>query len=69
MLIFLKMSCLLRRVFLALYVDGISEVKNGAWPCMLPGVYEADNEEIKKYSLAAKTKSSFDEYMKFFLNS
>ncbi|MBL6850920.1 MAG: CoA transferase subunit A [Candidatus Puniceispirillales bacterium] len=53
----------------SLYVDGISEVKNGAWPCMLPGVYPSDNEEIKKYSLAAKTKSSFDEYMKFFLNS
>ena len=33
----------------ALYIDGISIVKNGAWPCKLPGVYEADNEEIKKY--------------------
>ena len=53
----------------ALYVDGISIVKNGAWPCKLPGVYESDNEEIKKYSIAAKTKSTFDQYMKSFLNS
>ena len=53
----------------ALYIDGISIVKNGAWPCKLPGVYESDNEEIKKYSIAAKTKSTFDQYMKRFLNS
>jgi glutaconate CoA-transferase subunit A len=53
----------------ALYVDGISIVKNGAWPCKLPGVYESDNEEIKKYSIAAKTKSTFDQYMKSFLKS
>ena len=53
----------------ALYIDGISIVKNGAWPCKLPGVYEADNEEIKKYSIAAKTKSTFDQYMKSFLKS
>ena len=53
----------------ALYIDGISVVKNGAWPCKLPGVYEADNEEIKKYSVAAKTQPSFDQYMKQFLKS
>ncbi len=47
----------------ALYIDGISIVKNGAWPCALPGVHPADNKEIKKYSIAAKTKQSFDKYM------
>ena len=47
----------------SLYIDGISVVKNGAWPCALPGEYPADNNEIKKYSLAAKTQQSFDEYM------
>ena len=47
----------------ALYIDGISVVKNGAWPCSLPGLYPADNKELKKYSLAAKTKEGFDEYM------
>ncbi|MDB2618277.1 CoA synthetase [Alphaproteobacteria bacterium] len=53
----------------ALYIDGISVVKNGAWPCKLPGVYESDNDEIKKYSIAAKTQPSFNEYMKQFLKS
>ena len=48
----------------ALYIDGISIVKNGSWPCALPGVYPADNKEIKKYSMAAKTKKGFDKYMK-----
>ena len=49
------------------YVDGIAIVKNGAWPCALPGVYNSDNEELKKYSLAAKTKKGFEEYMRNFL--
>ena len=53
----------------ALYVDGISIVKNGAWPCSLPGVYSADNDEIKKYSIAAKTQRGFDDYMKHYLSS
>ena len=44
----------------ALYIDGVSVVKNGAWPCALPGEYPADNIEIKKYSLAAKTKKGFE---------
>ena len=48
----------------ALYIDGVSVVMNGAWPCALPGEYPADNSEIKKYSLAAKTKQGFDDYMK-----
>ena len=48
----------------ALYIDGISIVKNGAWPCALPGVYSSDNQEIKKYSIAAKTQKGFEDYMK-----
>ncbi len=51
----------------ALYIDGISVVKNGAWPCALPGVYGADNNEIKKYSIAAKTQEGFEDYMKNYL--
>ena len=42
----------------------IAIAKNGAWPCALPGVYSADNKEMKNYSLAAKTKNGFDDYMK-----
>ena len=30
-------------------------------------VYSADNDEIKKYSIAAKTKKGFDDYMKNYL--
>ena len=51
----------------ALYVDGISVVENGAWPCALPGVYGQDNDEIKKYSIAAKTQKGFEEYMQNYL--
>ena len=53
----------------ALYVDGISVVQNGAWPCALPGVYGADNNEIKKYSIAAKTQKGFENYMKNYLHN
>ena len=53
----------------ALYIDGISVVKNGAWPCALPGVYGADNDEIKKYSIAAKTQKGFEDYMKNYLSN
>jgi len=62
------MNYLLPRVF-QLYILMVSVVKNGAWPCKLPGVYESDNEEIKKFSIAAKTQPSFDQYMKQFLKS
>ena len=53
----------------ALYIDGISVVKNGAWPCALPGVYGADNDEIKNYSIAAKTQKGFEDYMKNYLSN
>jgi len=52
----------------ALYVDGIALAKNGAWPCALPGAYKADNNEIKNYSIAAKTKDGFNQYMKLLLS-
>ena len=53
----------------ALYVDGIAESKNGAWPCGLTGKYEPDYEELKTYSFAARNHDSFESYMKGFLNS
>jgi len=53
----------------ALYIDGIAIAKNGAWPCALPGFYSADNKEMKNYSLAAKTKNGFDDYMKLSLST
>ena len=53
----------------ALYVDGIAESKNGAWPCGLTGKYEPDYEELKTYAFAARNHDSFESYMKGFLNS
>ncbi len=53
----------------ALYVDGIAESANGAWPCGLTEKYSPDFDELKTYSLAARNQSSFDSYMKGFLNA
>ena len=53
----------------ALYIDGIAESKNGAWPRGLTGKYEPDYQELKAYSFAAKNQDSFESYMKGFLNS
>ena len=46
-----------------LYVSGIAEAKNGAWPSVLHGVYEADREEIAIYAYEAKTVEGFQAFM------
>ena len=46
-----------------LYVSGIAEAKNGAWPSVLHGVYEADREEIATYAYEAKTVEGFQAFM------
>ena len=46
-----------------LYVSGIAEVRMGAWPSVLHGVYEADHREIAAYASEAKTKEGFQAYM------
>ena len=46
-----------------LYVSGIAEAKNGAWPSVLHGVYEADCEEIAIYAYEAKTFEGFQAFM------
>ncbi len=46
-----------------LYVSAIAEVKNGAWPSVLHGVYEADREEIATYAYEAKTAEGFQAFM------
>ena len=46
-----------------LYVSGIAEAKNGAWPSVLHGVYEADREEIANYAYEAKTVEGFQAFM------
>ncbi len=46
-----------------LYVSGIAKAKNGAWPSVLHGVYDADHEEIRTYAREAKTVEGFQAYM------
>ena len=46
-----------------LYVSGIAEAKNGAWPSVLHGVYEADRKEIATYAYEAKTVEGFQAFM------
>jgi len=46
-----------------LYVSGIAEAKNGAWPSVLHGVYEADREEITAYAYEAQTVEGFQAFM------
>ena len=52
----------------SLYVDGISLVKNGAWPCGLTDYYDIDTNEMSKYAKAAKYQETFDEYMRDFIS-
>ena len=46
-----------------LYISGITECKNGAWPSVLHGVYEADYEEIATYAREAQSLRGFHSYM------
>ena len=52
----------------SLYVDGISLVRNGAWPCGLTDYYEIDSNEMSKYAKSAKYQETFDEYMRNFIS-
>ena len=46
-----------------LYISGVAEAKEGAWPSILHGLYEADREEIATYAREAKTKEGFEAYI------
>ena len=52
----------------SLYVDGISLVRNGAWPCGLTDCYEIDGNEMSKYAKSAKYQETFDEYIRNFIS-
>ncbi len=45
------------------YVDAVTHVPNGAWPLSLPGVYENDDDHLRTYIRAAKTKEGFTAYL------
>jgi glutaconate CoA-transferase, subunit A len=46
-----------------LYIGGVAEAANGAWPSALPGSYDADTDEIAAYARAAKTMGGFQDYL------
>ena len=52
----------------SLYVDGVSLVRNGAWPCGLTDYYDIDSNEMNKYAMAAKYQETFDEYIRNFIS-
>lgn len=46
-----------------LYISGVAEAREGAWPSVLHGVYDADREEIAAYAREAKSREGFEAYM------
>lgn len=46
-----------------LYISGVAEAKEGAWPSVLHGLYETDREEVATYAREAKTKEGFEAYI------
>lgn len=47
----------------SIYVAGIAEVKNGAWPSAAPGRYPADEEHIASYARLARDEEAFADYL------
>ena len=47
----------------SLYVTGIAEARNGAWPVGLSGRYPADNEHLRDYARAARSDDGFAQYL------
>lgn len=46
-----------------LYIDGLCEAKNGAWPVGLFGRYPADDENLRRYVELAKSDDGFRRYL------
>ncbi len=51
----------------AFYVDAVAVAPDGALPCQLPGVHEADEAAIAGYARAARTEAGFAEWLAGFL--
>ncbi len=47
----------------ALYVNGIAQASNGAWPVGLAGRYGADSAHLAEYARLAKTPAGFQHYL------
>ena len=46
----------------ALYVAGLAEAQQGAWPLGLAGRYEPDREHLAEYARLARSEEGFEEY-------
>ncbi len=46
-----------------LYITGIAEARNGAWPVGLPGCYPPDHTHLADYAAMARTEDGFADYM------
>lgn len=47
----------------SLYISGIAEAAQGAWPLNLPAHYDLDAEAVAAYAQAAATDAGFDAYL------
>ncbi len=50
-------------VIRSLYVAALASAPRGAWPLGLPGGYEADQAELARYAVAARTEDGFRTYL------
>jgi len=51
----------------ALYIGGLSQVENGAWPAGLFGTYPADDAHLRLYIDMAKSDDGFQRYLDDFV--
>lgn len=47
----------------ALYIGGLTQAENGAWPVGLYGEYPADDAHLRKYTEMARTDDGFQTYL------
>lgn len=47
----------------SLYIGAIAEARAGAWPLALPGVYQADEPELRHYAELAASEAGFQRYL------
>ncbi len=51
----------------ALYVSGVAVAPRGSWPLGLVDRYRADDRELARYAVAARTESGFNDWLAGFL--
>lgn len=46
-----------------MYVTGVAEVAQGAWPLGVPGMYDLDHEHLAEYTAMARSTDGFQAYL------